>query len=382
MVKWRSRETRNNLFKAVDEGKTFVLYDVETTGLNAEKDKIIQLSGIKFTVQNGKVVEICRFDKYINPEFPIPPKITEITGITDDMVYDKPTEKELFPEIAEFFGEYNVISGYNVAKFDNRFIQNLYVRNGSEFKPLYTVDVLEMARDCVSDKDVENFKLGTMASHFGVDEGLTFHNSMDDVIATKELLIVFLCEYRSTYDEDEGLISEEPIPQEGKKQVTSVHSVRFWEGYRGFSRLYIGTNLGEFFYDIRKHLWSVNTKSNPYSVDEIDMETLKWCAFKYSNAKNEAEFVQNNTPHKVKDVKDITTISALKYWERVDEEAGKQYHRIYITTDVGNFFYDIDRKIWNTNGGDINTTVDMEKLKALCFEKAGVTNEEEFSLYR
>ena len=381
MVKWRSRETRDNLFMAEKENRTIVLYDVETTGLNAEKDKVIQLSGIKFKIEGGKSVEIARFDKYINPEIPIPPKITEITGITDDMVFDKQTEKELFPEIAEFFGVSNVISGYNVAKFDNRFIANMFKRNGSEFKPYCTVDVLEMARDIVEAKDTENFKLGTMASRYGVDEGLTFHNSMDDVIATKDLLIVFLQEYRDTYDEDEGLLNVEPTPEEGKKQVTSVHSIRFWEGYRGFSRLYIGTNLGEFYYDIRKHIWFVNSKNNPYSIDEVDMESLKWQAFKKSDAKNEAEFVQNNTPHKNKEMKDVTVVTAMKYWERV-EDSGKQFHRIYITTDVGNFYYDIDKKIWCSNGGDINVSVDMEKLKTLCFEKAGVSNETEFAMYR
>lgn len=381
MVKWRSRETRDNLFMAEKENRTIVLYDVETTGLNAEKDKVIQLSGIKFRIEGGKSVEIARFDKYINPEIPIPPKITEITGITDDMVFDKQTEKELFPEIAEFFGVSNVISGYNVAKFDNRFIANMFKRNGSEFKPYCTVDVLEMARDIVEAKDTENFKLGTMASRYGVDEGLTFHNSMDDVIATKDLLIVFLQEYRDTYDEDEGLLNVEPAPEEGKKQVTSVHSIRFWEGYRGFSRLYIGTNLGEFYYDIRKHIWFVNSKNNPYSIDEVDMESLKWQAFKKSDAKNEAEFVQNNTPHKNKEIKDVTTVTAMKYWERV-EDSGKQFHRIYITTDVGNFYYDIDKKTWCSNGGDVNVSVDMEKLKTLCFEKAGVSNETEFAMYR
>ena len=111
------------------------------------------------------------------------------------------------------------------------------------------------------------------------------------------------------------------------------------------------------------------------------MESLKWQAFKKSDAKNEAEFVQNNTPHKNKEIKDVTTVTAMKYWERV-EDSGKQFHRIYITTDVGNFYYDIDKKTWCSNGGDVNVSVDMEKLKTLCFEKAGVSNETEFAMYR
>ena len=384
MVKWRPRETRDNLFKASDNNFTVVVYDLETTGLKADKDKIIQISGIKTQFTDGKLVEIERFDHYVNPEIPIPPKITEITGITDAMVFDKPNETDLFPEIKRFFGNSFVVSGYNVAKFDNNFMQYLYQKHNETFSPISTVDVLEMARDNVESTEVENFKLGTIASHFGVDKGLTFHNSMDDVIATKDLLTVFLSLYRSSYEEDEGLNSTENAEIElfdTKKQVTSVHSLRFWEGYRGFSRIYIGTDLGEFFYDIRKHTWSVNPKNNPYVVDEIDMETLKAQSFKKCGAKNEAEFISFNTPKKEKIVKDITIIENLKYWEKSTEN-GKHYQRIYITSDAGEFYFDIIKKQWLSNGGDVNATVDMEKLKTLCFAKAGVNNEDEFALYR
>lgn len=381
MVKWRNRDTRDNLFKAEEAEQQIVVYDVETTGLNAEKDRVIQLSGIKFTFHNGMPIEISRFDRYINPGIPIPPKITELTGISDDMVFDQPTETEMFVEIADFFGSNNVISGYNVAKFDNRFISAMFERNGATFSPLCTVDVLEMARDNIGANEVENFKLGTIAHVYGVDEGLTFHNSMDDVIATQKLLVAFLKQYRDTYDEDEGFANGNIAISSDKKQVSSVHSIRFWEGYKGFSRLYVVTDIGEFYYDIRKHIWGVNAKNNPYTIDEVDMDSLCQCALKKSNAKDEIEFVQKNTPHKTKTFKEIKEVSALKYWEKVGDN-GKQYHRIYITTDAGDFYYDIDRKKWQSNGGDVNVEVDMEQLKTLCLTKAGVNTEEEFANYR
>ena len=191
MIKWRNRETRNNLFSAVNNNKPIIVYDLETTGLDAKKNSIIQFSAVKVMHNGTQFVEVEKLSSYINPEVPIPAKITEITGITDETIADAPTEAEFFPQIRSFFEDGFVASGYNIAKFDNRFMENLYERQGFEFKPDFTVDVIEMAKDNVDKKEVENFKLGPIANLYGADAGLTFHNAMDDVTATSRLLYVF-----------------------------------------------------------------------------------------------------------------------------------------------------------------------------------------------
>lgn len=373
MVKWRSTETRDNLFSAVNDNKTIIVYDLETTGLNAEKSSIIQISALKVRYDGAHFAILDTMNHYINPEIPIPSKITEITGITDEMVVNCPTEKELFPIIQSFFGDNFVASGYNIAKFDNRFMQKLYSRNSFEFAPLYTVDVMDMAHDNVDAKDTENFKLGTIFQLYFTDTDISFHNAMDDVKATTKLLEAFYNEYKSAYE-------EEMKEATTKVQVSSVTRIAFWEGYKGFSRLYITTNIGEFYLDIRKKLWGVK-KGNPYDIDEVDMFTLRNKTFEKAEVNSEAELIKKYTPHTNKVALVPTMVNSIRRWERTTEN-GKIMKRIYITTDVGNFFYDIINNRWASNADSPNEVVDVDSLKTLVFEKAGVSTEAEFANFR
>ena len=96
MIKWRNRDTRNALFDAVKNGNNIIVYDLETTGLNPEVDRPIQISGMKIRY-NGTTFDVLdTFDHYINPEIPIPAKITEITEIMkDETIRDAKTAVEL-----------------------------------------------------------------------------------------------------------------------------------------------------------------------------------------------------------------------------------------------------------------------------------------------
>lgn len=372
MISGRDTATRNNLFRGVNESKKIVVYDLETTGLDPTKSSIIQISAIKVIHDGTKFVEIDRFNSYVNPEIPIPAKITEITGITDETVATAPTESEIFPKIKEFFGDNFVASGYNIANFDNKFMTNLYARHGDVFEPQFTIDVIEMARDNVSKNETENFKLGTIAALYGADEGLTFHNSMDDVIATSRLLFTFYDEYKTSYEEDKKKEATLVV-------VSSISRISFWEGYKGFSRIYITTNIGEVFLDVRRKFWDVN-KGNPYRMEEINISTLKEKVFEKAEVSSEEELIKKFTPHKTKTTLAPTKILEMKRWEKTTEKG--DIKRIYVLTDVGNFFYDILSKSWASNANSPNEVVDVAVLSALAFAKAGVTNEAEFANYR
>lgn len=277
---WRSRKTGENLLNIFTEESEIIVFDTETTGFKAtDGDRIIQISALKLRIPD--MFEIDRIDEYINPGFSVSAKITELTGITNEFLSDKPMESEVFPKIFAFFGETPVIAAHNTG-FDKRFMEQLYIRNNELFLPKKECDTLEMARDLVPKEEKENNKLGTIAHIFGVDEGLTFHNSMDDVIAASRLLKIFKGEYETRFQDFESpdtLISPK------------VTSIRFWEGFRGFSRLYVNTDRGTFYYDIRGKVWG-GKSDNCYKMEEIDMESLVKSAFDFVGVTTEQEFAK------------------------------------------------------------------------------------------
>lgn len=276
---WRSKATGENLLKIFAEEKEICVFDTETTGFKAlGGDTIIQISALKMRLED--MSEIDRLDMYINPGRPLPPKITAITGITDDLLSTQPFEQEVFSQIFAFFGTEPIIVGHNI-RFDKTFMEQLYERNGKVFLPKNECDTLEMARDLIPKGEVENHKLGTLANYYGVATGLTFHNSMDDVVATSRLLRIFQKEYAERFEH----IDEHPVV------IPKITSIKFWPGFRGFSRQYINTDSGTFYYDIRAKVWG-GKDDNCYSIDEVDMEALKESAFRFAGVTTEQEFAK------------------------------------------------------------------------------------------
>lgn len=171
------------LKEAVLLGKPLCFYDTETTGLEGTSE-VIQFSGQMVKADTWETIKEESF--YINIGKPIPPVITELTGITDEIIAREGISKEeAYHRIKEFFGD-NVVSGYNIT-FDIKRTDNLFKEFGDTFKPQFKSDVYKIVKQVCQKGETENQKLGTMLHYFGADEGLTFHNAMDDVTATIRL---------------------------------------------------------------------------------------------------------------------------------------------------------------------------------------------------
>ena len=112
----------------INLNKPLVVFDLETTGLDLVKARIIQISYIK-VFPDGREE---RGNELINPEEPIPPFITQLTGFTDEDVKDKPTFKEIAPKLAELFTGCD-FGGFNSNGFDIPLLAEEFLRAGIDF---------------------------------------------------------------------------------------------------------------------------------------------------------------------------------------------------------------------------------------------------------
>lgn len=109
----------SNVVTKDKEGKSFVVFDLETTGLSRYYSEIIQIAAIK--VVDGKVVG--EYDRLIKPKKPIPEEITNINQITNEMVSSAPYFKQIIDEFMAFIDGYTLI-GYNISGYDLLLLNN------------------------------------------------------------------------------------------------------------------------------------------------------------------------------------------------------------------------------------------------------------------
>lgn len=162
----------------------FVVFDLETTGAKAPPCRVIEIGA--FLVRNGRVEG--ELVSLVNPQEPVPPFISALTGITDDMVRQAPTFTEVLPRLLEFVG-HHVLVAHN-AQFDMAFLNYEIGKVFEEYRiwnpSLCTV---QLSRKLVP--LIENHKLKTLANHFSV-ELINHHRAGDDAKATAEIFLNLL----------------------------------------------------------------------------------------------------------------------------------------------------------------------------------------------
>ena len=149
---------------------TFVCFDLETTGLYAISDKITEIGAVK--IKDGIIVG--NFSTFVNPERPIPPQVSALTGITDSMVAGAPSQSEAVKAFLKFC-DGAVIVAHN-SPFDTGFIRKACDDMGVEYN-CTSIDTVAIARAVLP--EINNVKLDTLAKHFRLGK-FNHHRAVDD----------------------------------------------------------------------------------------------------------------------------------------------------------------------------------------------------------
>ncbi|MCH6267086.1 PolC-type DNA polymerase III [Neobacillus citreus] len=162
---------------------TYVVFDVETTGLSAVYDTIIELAAVK--IRNGEIID--RFESFANPHHRLSATTINLTGITDDMVQNAPEVAEVLQKFYDWTGD-AVLVAHN-ASFDMGFLNVGYKKIGIGKAKNPVIDTLELGRFLYP--ELKNHRLNTLAKKFDI-ELTQHHRAIYDAEATGYLLLKML----------------------------------------------------------------------------------------------------------------------------------------------------------------------------------------------
>ena len=225
---------------------TYCVLDLETTGFSPKTEKITEVGIMK--IKDGKVID--EFSTFVNPEKPIPPKVVEVTNITDDMVQDAETIDKIFPKILEFI-DGSVLVAHN-ASFDMGFLKYNAKQLGYEFDYTY-VDTLALSRKIFP--DLKKYKLGKIAEYLKIKVEVA-HRALDDVDTTVKVyneMMKILKERGATSVKDIGeKASAKGVDSEEYKKLRPYHAIILAKNYVGLKNLYKLVSLSHLHYFYKK----------------------------------------------------------------------------------------------------------------------------------
>ena len=207
-----------------------IVFDIETTGLSNFTDAITEIGAVR--IANGQVLD--EFNTFVNPDRPIPEEIVRLTGITDDMVKDAPSEEEALKAFFAFVGgEDKVLIAHN-ASFDVGFIRRAAERSGLPFPNPY-LDTVAMSR--YVNPELKKHKLDIVAEYFGLGD-FNHHRACDDARMLAEIYFCMIEKLKkegvTTYDELLYSMSEKADPL----RMKPFHQILLVKNQVGLKNLY------------------------------------------------------------------------------------------------------------------------------------------------
>ncbi len=223
-------DSKKIVYGADDENldSPFVVFDIETTGLNNKKNNITEIGAVK--VVNGEIVD--KWSTFVNPCEPIPQNIVDLTGITDNMVKDAPKIEEVLPEFFKFC-ENCVLVAHNAA-FDTGFIKEAAKKHGLEYS-FCSLDTLILAR-CMY-PELPNFRLDTLTRHLHVILD-NHHRAVDDAKATADAFVKMIAELREQGKYELKALNTDFDIRNASKKNKAFHIVILAKNQTGLRHIY------------------------------------------------------------------------------------------------------------------------------------------------
>lgn len=184
--------------------KDYVCVDIETTGIRPKWDKIIEIGAVK--VRDGKVVDI--FSELIYPGIHVPPRITQLTGITDEMVAGKSKIEEVLPRFVEF-AENDLLLGHNL-RFDYSFLKQNAINMNLEFTK-QGLDTLKIARKVLP--QLESRALDYLCDYYNIKDE-NHHRAFNDASVTSQLYLILMEQFG---DENQSVFNPFELTYKVKK---------------------------------------------------------------------------------------------------------------------------------------------------------------------
>ncbi len=215
--------------KGQDFTGEFVVFDLETTGIGAASNEIIEIGAVK--VINNVITD--KFSTFVNPGRPVPYNIQELTGINDQMVSDAPSIDKVLPGFLEFCG--NAVLVAHNASFDTGFIFQKAKDRGIH-TDFTVIDTVAMSRALLP--ELKKYKLDTVAKTLGVSLE-NHHRAVDDAGATAEIFVKLVKRL-----EDKGITTLEGLNEFGRpgdetiRKLPSYHAVILAKNETGRVNLY------------------------------------------------------------------------------------------------------------------------------------------------
>lgn len=206
----------------------YVIFDIETTGLSNIYDRITEIGAIK--IKEKKIID--SFSSLVNPQMSIPNKITELTGITNEMVKDSPAIKDILPEFLKFIGDSPLVA--HNASFDIGFIRQNAKKLGYSIENT-AVDTLMLSRILL--KHLKRHRLNIVAKDLNVSLE-NHHRAVDDAMATTEIFIklVDIMNQKNIYSLQD--INEKLGPKIDVRKLDTYHVILLAQNKKGLKNLY------------------------------------------------------------------------------------------------------------------------------------------------